>query len=85
MVPKSFALSGMMLFLVPAWKPQKLSTTGRSGRISRLTTVWAAVMIWAPIATGSTHSCGRAPWPPLPRTVISNPFTPAFDVSESCI
>ena len=70
-VPPITALSGITLYALPLWKPHTLTTTESSGSTLRETMLRKPEMISAPTMMGSTVSCGMAPWPPLPCTVIS--------------
>ena len=46
-VPRATAVSGMALGAVPADTVPKVTTVGVIGSASRLTSCWAATMIWA--------------------------------------
>ena len=71
MLPVISHFSGMTLTALPLLSVPMLTTTRSPGGISRLTTVCRAQMICAAATVGSTASCGRLPWPPLPMTSSS--------------
>ena len=71
-MPISCTASGITLN-APIWLvaiEQMLTTTASTGSTLRLAMVCSAVMMCAAATTGSTARCGKAPWPPVPRTVI---------------
>jgi len=68
-VPSMKAVSGMMLFVVPATIRAIVSTTGWCALTRRVTAVWSAPTIAAAAGSGSSASCGAEAWPPRPRTV----------------
>ena len=69
-VPRSFAVCGMTLSVVPAWNMQIDTTADFSGSTLRDTIDWMLLMIWAPTRTVSIDRCGRAAWPPMPSMSI---------------
>ena len=62
----------MMLSAVPAWICVTETTARSIGSTTRETTCWSPLTTCAAAVTGSTDSCGAAPWPPLPRISIPN-------------
>ncbi len=68
----------MTLPAVPASKRPTVTTEGWAGSTSRETIVWIAMTIRLPTTTASTASCGRAAWPPWPRTEMRKPSVEAF-------
>ncbi|MNT51465.1 hypothetical protein D3C72_1884310 [compost metagenome] len=62
--------SGTMLACVPPWMLPTVMTTGSIGLFSRETRVCNASTMRAAMTTGSRVSCGAAPWPPWPYTVM---------------
>ena len=70
-VPPNVTVFGMTLFAVPAWMRVTVTTALCCGSTVRLTICWIDEITSAAIATGSTVSCGKAPWPPTPSIVPS--------------
>jgi hypothetical protein len=60
-VPVISTVSGMMLKAVPAFSVVMLTTALWAGGVSRLTSVWSAVMRWAVATIGSRARWGKAP------------------------
>ncbi len=69
-MPRSCAVCGMTLSVVPAWNTQIETTADSSGSTLRDTIDWIWLTICAPTRTVSTESCGRAAWPPTPSMSI---------------
>ena len=65
-VPVSVALSGMMLFAVPACIDPTVTTTDCSGSVSREAINCRPEMIWAEMMMGSIVEWGLAACPPRP-------------------
>ena len=83
MFPPMEALPGMMLFLVPAWIRQGLTTQVAKGSC-RLTGMAAALRrISQAGRMGSDARSGREPWPPTPSTSMSKRVAPAY-IGPSC-
>ncbi|MNE91710.1 hypothetical protein D3C80_1893550 [compost metagenome] len=72
------ARSGMMLLAEPAWKAPTVTTVGSIGWMLRETIDCSAMTIEAPQTIGSAVSCGSAPWPPRPCTVMRASSTAAM-------
>src|SRR3546814_19119832 len=69
-VPSISALSGMMLFVVPAAIFAMVTTAGSKTEMRRVTMVWIAVTIDKATGLGSTASCGIDACPTAPLTMI---------------
>ena len=63
-VPPILAEPGITLRAVPAARVVTDTTTESNGSVSRATICCRLVITWAATTTGSTVSCGFAPWPP---------------------
>ena len=95
-VPSRNAVSGMMLFVVPAMMWPTVSTAGWWASTRRVSAVCSAPTIAAAAGTGSSASCGADAWPPRPVTVtrttsaaaITGPgrvcSSPVGKVEETC-
>ncbi len=70
-VPSMCAVSGMMLFVVPAAILPIVTTAGSNTSIERVTMICSACTISHATGIGSSVRCGSLAWPPLPVTVIS--------------
>ncbi len=68
-VASKWAVSGMMLRWVPAWRSPTVTTTGSNTSNRRVTMVCRAVTISQAAGMGSLARCGAEPWPPAPWTV----------------
>ena len=66
------ASSGMTFMALPAWNCVTEITAGFSGSTLRATIDCSAPTICAPATMGSQVRCGKAAWPPAPRTVMVN-------------
>ena len=71
----SFASSGMMFDLVPAWKEPTVTTAGSSGFNSREMMVCSRSTVLAAMTMGSIEACGLAPCDPRPWMVTSTVST----------
>ena len=65
-VPPIWAELGITLRAVPAVSVVTDTTTESNGSVSRETICCRLVITCAATETGSTVSCGLAPWPPRP-------------------
>ena len=72
MVPSMCAVSGMMLFVVPAAILPTVTTAGSNTSTERVTMICSACTISHATGIGSIVRCGSLAWPPLPVIVISS-------------
>ena len=68
-VPSMSAVSGIMLFVVPAVICPTVTTAGSNTSIVRVTIICSAWTISHATGIGSSARCGSLAWPPLPVTV----------------
>jgi hypothetical protein len=71
-VPSMLAVSGMMLFVVPAAILPTVTTAGSNTSTERVTMICSAWTISQATGIGSIVRCGSLAWPPLPVMVISS-------------
>ncbi len=84
MVPSMLAVSGMMLFVVPAAILPTVTTAGSKTSTERVTMICSAWTISQATGIGSMVRCGSLAWPPLPVTVISSLSADAMIEPAGC-